>query len=105
MAKKVNQHTSLETLLKNSNVFGEKDVISRRKESKISENLKNNKDNKSSPKIKGTYYFEPEIIFDAKCIAYYYRTSIGKILNKALKLYINNAEDLDKARDAYSKKE
>ncbi len=55
-------------------------------------------------KVKGTYYFESELLEDAKSVAYHSRIPIGDVLNQALKMYLNKYMDLEKARKIYSQK-
>lgn len=53
---------------------------------------------------KATYYYNSKTLFEIKSIAYFDRKYIGEVIEEALSDYIAKYPNLDKAINAYSKK-
>jgi len=53
---------------------------------------------------KATYFFNADTLQAIKAIAYYDRTTIGEVINQALKTYAQAYEDLDTAMEHYAER-
>ena len=80
------------------------DLLLQGSKNKIEEENDNGKMPDYHHHTKATYYFNSETLRSIKAIAYYDRSTIGEVIDKALKQYVDEYEQLESAREEYAQR-